>query len=77
VNHDIGDIRHRLLIHHVVVFVDVQDMRWRGQTPFLELLPPAFENRTVFFNYEIHRTTGPGQETIESLYWFFDGIEVV
>lgn len=62
--HEVADVGLLSLVHHVVVFVNVEDVRGRdtGSPPSV---PPVSECVIVSFNNQGHRPVRPGEEATE------------
>jgi hypothetical protein len=58
--HEVANVGLRPLIHHVVVFVNMENMRWRNavRPPFA---PPSCENMIVTLHNHGHGTVSPTQ----------------
>ena len=53
------DIRSRQLIHHIVMFINVKNVRWRCQEAAAYELAPTRESLVMFFHNKIYRGTAP------------------
>jgi hypothetical protein len=76
-NHEVPNVRHRSIVHHVVMLIHVQDMGRRTQHSTSNHRPPPLKSRMVFLNHERNRAIGPFQELPEPFCGRRDLIEVV
>ena len=69
--------RASLFIHHVVMFVDVEDVRRDGKHTPPDVSLPCSQGLVVFFHREVHRPPSPSQQVREVLNGLIDRAEVV
>jgi hypothetical protein len=77
VKHYVADVRCCPLVHHVVMFIDVQDVGRRRQRASFESRPPIAKGFVVV-NYDgINWAISPRQQSVETLRWALEFIEVI
>ncbi len=74
--HEIANVGLRPLVHHVMVFVNMENVRWRNAVcpPFP---PPSCESMIVTFHNHGHGTVGSAQQTLQAHTRFGQLVEII
>ena len=75
-DHEIANIGLRSLVHHVMVFVHMENVRWHDAVcpPFR---PPSRERVIVTLHNHGHGAASPVQQTLQFHTWFRQLVEIV
>ena len=63
--HEVGNVGLLPLVHHVVMFVNMENMRW-CDVMCLPFLPPLVKGMIVPFHNYRHGTTGPVEKFLQT-----------
>ncbi len=74
--HEVANVGLRPLVHHVVVFVNMENVRWHDAVcpPFR---PPSRESMIVTLHNHGHGTASPVQQTLQAHTRFRRFVEII
>jgi len=74
--HEVANVGLRPLIHHIMVLVNMENVRWH-YVVCPPLPPPSCKSVVVTFHHHGHGSASPIQETLQVHTWFRRFVEII